>query len=52
MTNGYQSSDPIRKVAAFACAFVLSAVCMLGAIAPADIQSGTIATSVQQTLVA
>ncbi len=52
MTNGYQSNDPVRKLAAFAFAFAFSAVCVLGAVAPAHVQSATMAASAQPTLVA
>lgn len=52
MTNGYQSNDPVRTLAACAFAFVFSAVCVLGAVAPAQVQSATLATSAQSTLVA
>lgn len=52
MTYGYQSNDPVRKLAAFACAFVFSAVCVVGAVAPAHVQSATIASSAQPTIVA
>lgn len=44
MTNRYQSTSPARTVTAIAFAVLFSTTCVLGAVAPAQVQTATLAS--------
>lgn len=51
MNSRYQSTSPARTLTAIAFAIIFSTTCVLGAVAPAQVQSATIA-SAQNSLAA
>lgn len=50
--SSYKSSNAARTVTAIAFAIVLSTTCVLGAIAPANVQTATVASPTHTSLAA